>query len=189
MFCPSCGSAVVPTARFCPNCGAAVPAPPPAAATDQSAQQPQRKWSAGKVILLGCGLLVLIGIGIAVAAFFGIRYALKSSDAAKVAVQALKESSAARQVLGEINDVGTPMGSISSEIGGSGSATLSMSVTGTKASGKYYATLQRRNGQWMLISGRVELADGRSINVETVTPVFQLSLTMHDGRHRLVDES
>jgi hypothetical protein len=41
-----------------------------------------------------------------------------------------------------------------------------MSVDGAKASGKYYAILERTEGVWRLASGRVELADGRSIKIE-----------------------
>src|SRR5713226_7480841 len=179
MFCPSCGDTVETSAKFCPTCGAAIPVAPPAGpAPYQTAQPHGRKSSAGKFIIIGCALLILIGVGIAVAAFFGIRYALKSSDAAKAAVQVLKQSSNARQALGDITDVGTPMGSIQSSFGGSGNASLSMSVIGTKTSGEYYATLLRRNGQWLLTSGRIELADGRSINIEASA----LGLSIGGGR-------
>lgn len=179
MFCPNCGGTVETSAKFCPTCGAAVPVlPPTCLPADQTAQPPRRKSSAGKFIIIGCALLILIAAGAAVAIFFGIRYALKSSEAARVAVRALKQSSNARQALGEITDVGTPMGSIQSSFGGSGNASLSMSVTGTKASGEYYATLIRRNAQWMLTSGRIELADGRSINIEASA----LGLSIGAGR-------
>ena len=143
--------------------GAPSPGSPPAG---QPSDRPKQKSPALKTIFIGCGLLILLAAGGAVAVFYGIKNALRSSDASKAAVQAIKQSDNARKMLGEITDVGTPMGSISSEAGGSGDASLSMSVTGAKASGAYYATLQRRNGQWFVISGRIELTDGRSINVE-----------------------
>ena len=41
-----------------------------------------------------------------------------------------------------------------------------MSVKGTKAKGTYYVTLLRENNVWRLVSGRVELEDGQTINIE-----------------------
>jgi hypothetical protein len=175
MFCQSCGSATETSARFCQKCGAENPALPEAALgappstssrARQASDRPKQKSHALKISFIGCGLLMLLAAGGAVAVFYGIKYTLKSSDASKAAVQAVKQSDNAHKTLGEITDVGTPMGSISSEAGGSGNASLSMSVTGAKAIGTYYATLQRRNGQWFVVSGRIELTDGRSINVE-----------------------
>ena len=175
MFCQSCGSATEKPARFCQKCGAENPvlreaalgAPPPGfPPAGQESDRPKQKSPALKIIFIGCGLLILLAAGGAVAVLYGIKHAFKSSDAGKAAVQAVKQSDNARKTLGEITDVGTPMGSISSETGGSGNASLSMSVTGAKAIGTYYATLQRRNGQWFVVSGRIELTDGRSINVE-----------------------
>jgi Cytochrome oxidase complex assembly protein 1/zinc-ribbon domain len=163
MFCHVCGRPLEPSASSCPNCGAAIALPP----APPGHGEPKQKSPALKYILIGCGVLILLGAGAVVAVFFGVKYAFRTSDAARAAVQALRQSNNARHALGEITDVGTPMGSISSEAGGSGSASLSTSVSGSQASGKYYATLQRKDGQWFLVSGRIELADGRSINLET----------------------
>jgi len=128
---------------------------------------PERKFPVGKIIAIGCGVLLLLAAGIVLLAFFGVRHFVKSSDAYNAAVNAIKQSSNAQKALGEIVDIGFPSGSWASESGGSGEATLSMSITGSKAQGEYYATLHRRNGQWLLASGRVELSDGRSINIES----------------------
>lgn len=38
-------------------------------------------------------------------------------------------------------------------------------MKGSKAQGKYYATLIRENGQWRVVSGRLELEDGRSVAI------------------------
>ena len=184
MFCQSCGSSLGPTAGFCPHCGASLAVAPPSTASEKA----KRKSPAPKFILIGCCLLILLAAGGVIAVFYGIKYAFKSSEAGLAAVQTLKQSDNARASLGEVTDVGTPMGSISSEAGGSGDASLSMPVTGTKASGKYYATLQRRNGQWFLVSGRIELADGRSINVEGKAAGQSVDVAKSAG-HQLKNEA
>ena len=176
MFCPVCGKPIQPSASFCQSCGAVIPH---ASALPTPART--KKSPALKFILLGCGVLILLGGGVAVAIFLGVRYAFKTSEAAQAAVLALKQSNSARQALGEITDIGTPMGSISSQAGGSGEASLTASVTGTKSSGRYYATLIRRNGQWLVVSGRIELSDGRSVAMEPQGASVPIDVPMSAG--------
>jgi hypothetical protein len=93
-------------------------------------------------------------------------YKMKDSEPARMAVQSLQKSPAVQESLGEIRKTGWPIGSFSTEGGGSGSASFSMSVEGSKTKGKYYATLARVNGQWRFLSGRLQLADGRSLEIQ-----------------------
>jgi hypothetical protein len=123
----------------------------------------------GKIILFGCGGLLVLAVLAGVAIFLGIRHALKSSDAYTAAVAALRQSAAATKVLGEITDTGIPSGSVSVEGGGSGKATFRMSVTGTLASGEFYVTMTRVNAEWIVDSGRLVLEDGRGIDLEGKT--------------------
>ncbi|MCC6272245.1 MAG: hypothetical protein IT572_02155 [Deltaproteobacteria bacterium] len=116
-------------------------------------------------IFLGCGCLTLFVLLIAGIVGF-VFYQIKDSEAGRLTERTLRESPAAREVLGDVQDTGWPIGSVSVEGGGSGKATLSMSVEGSKAEGKYYATLLRENGRWSVISGRLELDNGRSIPLE-----------------------
>src|ERR1700675_1173470 len=118
MFCQSCGSATETSVRFCQKCGAENPvlpkaafgAPPPEFPLAGGASDRQKEKSpALKIIFIGCGLLILVAAGGAVPVFYGIKLTLKSSDASKAAVQAVKQSQSARKTLGEITDVGTPM--------------------------------------------------------------------------------
>lgn len=183
MVCQSCGNEVASGAQFCQNCGApteqpkqAEPPPyaPPVYGGQPYAPQPVvmqpglpvKRRSVIKIILVIAVVGILIFVGGIVAIFFGARSLLKNSDANKAAVQALRESPSVSRALGDIRDIGTPMGNISTGIGGSGSADLSMSVEGSRGSGRYYATLERRSGKWFVLSGRVDLRDGRSVNLE-----------------------
>jgi hypothetical protein len=113
-------------------------------------------------IVFSIFLFILLVIGGIVTFVF---YQIKNSEANKIAVAALRESPAAHQALGDIQSVGWPIGSFSVEGGGSGKASMSMSVKGSKAKGKYYASLLRVNGLWNLTSGRLELKDGGSIPI------------------------
>src|SRR5262249_8485616 len=79
---------------------------------------------------------------------------------------AARQSSAVHKALGEITEMGTPIGNIMIGSGGWGSASLSMSIVGTKGRGSYRATLERRNGVWGIGSSRVALFPGRSIDIE-----------------------
>jgi hypothetical protein len=125
----------------------------------------------GKIILFGCTGILLLAIAVVVAVYYGFRHIMKSSPAYDTSVTALRQSPAAAKALGGITEIGSPRGSVETQSSGGGTATLSMSVTGTLGTGEYYATLYRKNGEWFLESGRVEMSDGRSINIAG-TPVF-----------------
>ncbi|HVF29038.1 MAG TPA: cytochrome c oxidase assembly factor Coa1 family protein [Pyrinomonadaceae bacterium] len=177
MNCQTCGAPLDPATRFCQQCGASGPVAPSTSFGDRNrppfsgASHPQtvkRKSSTGKILLVIGGVLIVVVTCLGVAGFFGVRYAMRSirdSEANRVAVAAVKESRAASEVLGDITDVGFPLGSFSTEAGGSGEASLSMSVEGTKASGTYYSTLKRTDGVWRVTSGRVETKDGQSVDI------------------------
>ena len=94
-----------------------------------------------------------------------IFYQIKDSEAGRLTARSVQESPVAREALGEIQHTGWPIGSVSVEGGGSGQASFTMSVKGTKAKGKYFATLQRVNGQWSVTSGRLQIDHGPSIDL------------------------
>ena len=143
--------------------------PPPHMAQVTPAQ-PARKRSVLKILLIVGAVGIVLIIVAAVGVFFVVRHFLGSSGANEAAVAALRGSQIATQVLGEIQDVGTPLGSISSDAGGSGNASLSMSVKGARASGQYFATVERVNGIWVVMSARLQLSDGRSIELDIPAP-------------------
>ncbi len=185
MICNSCGNDVDSSNRFCPKCGASVqyqspasePAPyspPQQPGMPGPMAQPPRKSSCGKIILILIVILLLLGAGIAAAIYFGYRYAektLKSSEAYTVAVKALKENPQVRERLGEISDTGFPIGAYTQNSDGSGEAAFTMSVQGTKESGRYQVALKRRNSIWQLENGFISLPNGETIQVaETSFP-------------------
>lgn len=186
MNCLNCGSSLIATNRFCPNCGAPVASSPiqspgysPPAQPGTQSPKTKSKWSAPKLIFLGCGVLILIGAGVTAVIFFGVRYAIRHSDAALFAEQTLRQSNAVRDALGTVVSVGTPSGTVRTA-GSVGAGDLTMKVTGTKASGEFEAILERKAGKWTLITGQLTLTDGRIIYVEA--PSSEASTAVNHGR-------
>ncbi len=92
-------------------------------------------------------------------------YLIKNSEANQIAQEVLRKDPAVYEAIGEVQDIGWPIGSVSTSGGGTGQASFSMSVEGSKGKGKYFATLAKVNGIWRMTSGRMQLPDGRSIPV------------------------
>ncbi|MFZ0064003.1 MAG: TonB family protein [Pyrinomonadaceae bacterium] len=185
MICSSCGSAIETFNRFCPKCGAPVqfqtptPAgpssyppsynpPPQQMYSGPGGAPPPRKSSCGKIILiLGIILVLLLG-AIGAAIYFGygaLEKKLKSSEAYTVAVQALKENPEVQDKMGEIQETGFPLGAYTQNDQGSGEAAFVMSVKGAKASGQYQVEMKRSSGVWRIVTGKVRLANGETIDV------------------------
>lgn len=189
MNCMNCGYALTGGVKFCPRCGTPAPQPNPYAQQQYTppptggqmhgsfgagAQQygapppPRRKSRLGKFLLIAFGVLLIIGIGAGTAVYFGYRYlenTLKNSEPYRVAVEELKRSPAVAEHLGEIKDTGFPLGSFNENAGGTGSATFTMSVEGTKSDGQYVVTMSREGGAWTINSAYLRLPDGRVINL------------------------
>ena len=181
MNCMNCGSALSPGLRFCPKCGSPVAEPPAPAyvppggqmqtswdAGPQGTQQPPRKSRAGKILLILFAFLVLFGAGAGLAVYYGYRYlegSLKSSEAYRLAESELRRSGAVAERLGEIKSTGFPVGTYKVEADGSGTAAYTMSVEGTKASGRYMVFMTREAGVWTIKRAFVQLEDAESVNV------------------------
>lgn len=181
MNCNSCGNALESFNRFCPKCGAAAPpqapptygSPPPYSAPQSPMMgspmgQPAKKSGCGKIILILVIILLVLGGGAAAAIYFGyhkLESTLKSSEAYTVALNALKENEEVRTELGEIKDTGFPLGAYNQQGDGSGDAAFTMTVQGTKASGRYDVTLKRSNSVWRLESGLLRIDGGKTIQV------------------------
>ncbi|HEX6623228.1 MAG TPA: TonB family protein [Pyrinomonadaceae bacterium] len=186
MKCNYCGHELTPFTKFCTKCGnpapqpsqagytppPAAPQPPPASwgAGAQSAprQQPRRKSRAGKILLIVFTVLAVLGVGAGALAYFGfkaLKGSIKSSEAYSVAERELRESRRAADVLGEIKETGFPIGTYKQEADGTGQAAFTLSVVGTKASGRYFVTMHREGGTWHVTHGLLQI-DGREESID-----------------------
>ena len=167
MNCPYCGKALDNQAQFCSQCGKLLD--PVSLQANQPMFSPVYRphsvsFGGKKTVGFIFTLIVLIFLAIG-GLVFGIFYGIANSDSAKLSVRFLKASPEAAEALGTIEKVGWPLGSIKISGGGSGFASFSFSVTGSKASGKFYSSLSRINGLWRISSARLQLQDGRSVEL------------------------
>lgn len=122
----------------------------------------QRKWSQWALIIY-CAMFLLFG-----AMIFGVMYAMKSSDAYRMAVQAVKANQQVVAILGEPISTGLPTGSFQVS-GPSGFADVSFSVKGSKESGTMYFQATRSMGRWEITHAVIEL-DGTGQRIDLVEP-------------------
>jgi Cytochrome oxidase complex assembly protein 1 len=133
----------------------------------------QRLWAIwGVVVWLGA--IVLFG-GI----FGGTFYLLEHSEAYELGASRLQASTEAASVLGTPITTGHPMGSIRTS-GAAGSAMLSFSATGTKATGQVFLEAIKKDGVWSLtkLTLKVEGHDG------LIDLVHQTKAGIEDDRWR-----
>ena len=191
MQCQNCGHELQPGTRFCTKCGAlvapspAVPPPPrPAPAQPQvsfgdapraplgGTGQPRGKSGCGKVLLI----LALVGVvglaAVGVAVYYGYKFAeekIKTSEAYTVAIAALKADPEVAEKMGTIKETGFPLGNFQENADGTGAAAYRVSVVGTKAQGTYTVVMTRRQRRWQLVTGKLTLADGETIDIKSGT--------------------
>ena len=150
--------------------------------------QPAKKSGCGKIILVLVIVLLLLGGGVAAAIYFGyqrLEQTLKSSEAYTVAVNALKENEEVKDELGDINDTGFPLGAFDQNADGSGHAAFTMSVQGSKGSGRYEVALKRSNSVWSLQSGTLRTDSGKSIHVAPTRESMEIEPTTNDNDNTL----
>lgn len=185
MNCDYCGHALKPFTKFCTHCGNPAQQPaqaaytPPAAPQQPPQQQqppratwgagadaappyaPRRKSRVGKILLVVFGVLVVLGVGAGALAYFGfkaLKGSIKSSEAYAAAERELRESPRVAERMGEIKETGFPVGTYEQEGDGTGKAVFTVSVQGTKASGRYFVTMERARGAWRVTEGHVQVA-------------------------------
>ncbi|WP_346912580.1 cytochrome c oxidase assembly factor Coa1 family protein [uncultured Roseibium sp.] len=105
----------------------------------------QRKWAIAGVIVW----IVTIGLGVGIVA--GLPAIMKSSDAYAMTMAAVRNDAAVEDALGGNIESGFWInGSINVEAGGTGTAYLNFSITGSKGSGRAITHAVRTNGIWEL---------------------------------------
>lgn len=193
MKCNYCGEPLKPFTKFCTKCGNPAPQPAQAAYTPpvnqpppvSQAPQPRTSWGAGaehapraaprrkgragKILLVVFTILVVLGVGAGALAYFGFRAlksGIKSSEAYAAAERELRESPRVAERMGEIRETGFPVGTYKQEADGTGHAVFTVSVEGTKASGRYFVTMERAGGAWRVTKGMVQVSGtNESVNV------------------------
>ncbi|MGC4090955.1 MAG: cytochrome c oxidase assembly factor Coa1 family protein [Polyangiaceae bacterium] len=120
----------------------------------------QRGWAVAGFVLFGFGILCIV------AGVFAFLLMFKHSEIAELSFQTVRRDPEAIRVLGTPMDTGFVLGSINSR-GNSGSADISFSINGPKASGKVYTQATRDLGAWHI--DRMELAiDGTPTRIPLV---------------------
>lgn len=177
MTCTNCGNTVPDAMKFCPKCGTpmtdsryAPPVNPTPPAWQSNAPPPpmKRKSRTGKILLIVGIVLVLFVSAVGVAIYFGIRSYIrstKSSAAYALAESTLMSSQAVKERLGEITNIGVPIGTFTEEADGTGFAAYTMTVEGEKASGQYVVAMDKRNSNWRVQNAVVHLPNGEEIRV------------------------
>jgi len=133
-------------------------------------QKPTNKSSSNLkwILVIGCGSLLAMGLCIVlfaggiVTAVFG---ALRSSDVYTEALAAAQESEEVIDTLGEPVEAGWLISGSIETSGGSGSADLSIPISGTDGSGDLIAVARREAGQWEFSRLYVEVDNGPRLNL------------------------
>jgi Cytochrome oxidase complex assembly protein 1 len=120
----------------------------------------QRLWAIwGLIVWLGTIALFGGGLGAGL-------YAFKHSEAYQLGVATLQASPVATNVLGTPISTGFPAGNISIN-GASGTAVLSFSASGPKASGRIFLQAVKKDGAWAITRLTLKL-DGRDGVIDLV---------------------
>ena len=179
MTCRNCGNDLADHLKFCPKCGtpvSAAPYVPPVAPAQPNWQlnapiaPVKRKSRAGKILLIVGIVIVLLAGGIGVAIYFGVRSYLqstKSSAPYALAESTLRSSVRVKEKIGEIKNIGVPLGTFKEEPDGTGFAAFVMSVKAEKESGQYVVAMDRYNSNWRIKTAQVKLASGEEIVLES----------------------
>ncbi len=150
--------------------------PPPLPFGDPVRVHQDNQSAVGKGLLAGCGGCALIMtlvfafvIGIAVFAFSLMR----QSDAYQLALAKAKASPQVQRILGQPIEAGWFFtGSIqvsSDSTGSSGSANLSIPLSGPKNRGVLYAVAKKQNGEWVFTELALRV-DGSKIVIDLLNP-------------------
>ncbi|MBN1438100.1 MAG: cytochrome c oxidase assembly factor 1 family protein [Anaerolineales bacterium] len=96
-------------------------------------------------------VLALSCVGCGTAGFFGVFGLMKSHPAYQEGLALVQENTRAQELLGEPIEAGWFVSGEVSETGATGTAELSVPVSGPKGSGVVYITARKRAGEWVLI--------------------------------------
>lgn len=126
---------------------------------------PRRSWWSRNwkwFVPTGCLSLFVLFLAFVAVLVFVVFAAMKSSDVYKAAVARAKASPAVTQALGSPLQEGMFVSGSTNTSGGSGSADLSIPVSGPKGKGTIYVTATKSGGEWIYSKLFVEVAQTKS---------------------------
>lgn len=126
---------------------------------------PRRSWWSRNwkwFVPTGCLSLFVLFLAFIAVLVFVVFAAMKSSDVYKTAVARAKASPAVTQALGSPLKEGMLVSGSTNTSGGSGSADLSIPVSGPKGQGTIYVTATKSGGEWIYSKLFVEVAQTKA---------------------------
>jgi len=117
----------------------------------------QRNWK--WFVPCGCLTLLVCTVGFAVAIFFGVSTAMKSSEPYSMALEMVRADQRVTDAMGTPIEAGRfVMGSINVS-GGSGQANLSIPVEGPLKEGEISVEANKRHGMWEMDHLSIKIGD------------------------------
>lgn len=144
MNCPTCGLPQAAGNRFCGSCGAQLAAGSPPVALPATWWGRNGRWflavgGLALLLLFAGGILAVVGL------VFGT---LRSSEPYQTAMETLRETPEAIELLGEPIEEGWFASGQVSWSGSGGHAELAIPVSGAKAAATLYVVAHREDGEW-----------------------------------------
>jgi hypothetical protein len=121
----------------------------------------QRRWALWGAAIWAVGILFFVGV---LGTTF---YSFRHSEVYALGVSKLQSSPIATAALGTPITTGFPFGNITTQAGGTGTATLSFSASGPKAGGTVFVEAIKKTGVWSIerMALKVDGSDGAPIDI------------------------
>ncbi|HUP21408.1 MAG TPA: cytochrome c oxidase assembly factor 1 family protein, partial [Thermoanaerobaculia bacterium] len=121
------------------------------------------RW--GRIIVLGCVGLIVVGLGLAAAIFFFVMGAMKRSDVYTEAMAIVERSPSAIAALGEPMKAGLFVSGSINVSGGAGEANLSIPLRGPNGKGTVHAVATREAGAWVFTALHLAVDGGETLDL------------------------
>jgi hypothetical protein len=121
------------------------------------------RW--GRIVVLGCAGLIVLGLAAAAAIFFFVMGAMKRSDVYTEAMAIVERSPSAIAALGEPMKAGLFVSGSINISGGAGEANLSIPLRGPNGKGTVHAVATREAGAWVFTALHLAVDDGETLDL------------------------
>ena len=119
----------------------------------------------GKIVVLGCVGLIVLGVVAAGAIFFVVMGAMKRSDVYREAMAIVERSPSAIAAIGEPMKAGRFVSGSINVSGGAGEANLSIPLSGPNGKGRVHAAATREAGAWVFTALHLAVDGGETIDL------------------------